>query len=706
MPASTRTDRLMDKTSTTIRHEAQHAPGARNPLLDFTGLPRFDQIQPKDVTPAIDELLTDARDVVSRITASDAVATWDSVIEPLNEATDRLARSWGAVSHMNAVVDTPELREQYNANLPKLTQFWTELSQNEALYEKFKVLATAQDFALWPQVRRKVVENELRDFRLGGAELAADKKERFKQVRERESQVSTRFAENVLDATNAFALYIDDASALAGVPRDALQMLSESAQADGKAGYKISLQYPSYSAIIDYAHDRALRQQMYRTYSTKSSEFGNPDWNNGPLMVELLKLRREHAQLLGYKSFAEVSLVAKMAENPAEVLEFLRDLARRAKPYAERDISELREFASKHLGITDLQPWDVSYASEKLREQRYSYSEQELKQYFTEPRVLAGLFKVIETLFAVAIREATAPVWHPDVRFYRIDNLRGELVGQFYLDLYARDHKQGGAWQDDARSRRAQRTGLATPVSFLTCNFSRPAGGKPATFKHDEVLTLFHEFGHGLHHMLTRVDEPSVSGIQGVEWDAIELPSQFMENFAWEWEVLQMLTGHVDTGAKLPPALFEKMLAAKNFQSGMFTVRQLEFALFDMLLHSDAGGTNEAQVLKLLADVRREVSVLVPPEYNRFPHAFSHIFAGGYAAGYYSYKWAEVLSADAYSAFEENEHGGVLNAVIGRRFLDEVLAVGGSRPAMQSFVAFRGRKPTIDALLRHNGMVS
>jgi len=695
----------MQKTSTTL-HQGRQPQIAGNPLLDFTGLPRFDQIQPTDVTPAIDQLLTEARDVVSRITASDAGATWDSVIEPLNEATDRLARSWGAVSHMNAVVDTPELRDRYNLNLPKLTEFWTELSQNEALYERFKVLAAAPEFAQWSAVRRKVVENELRDFRLGGAELAAEKKERFKQIRERESQVSTRFAENVLDATNAFALYIDDTSALAGVPQDALQMLSESAQADGKTGYKISLQYPSYSAIVDYAHDRALRQQVYRAYSTKASEFGNPDWNNGPLMVELLKLRREHAQSLGYKSFAEVSLVAKMAESPVDVLDFLRDLAHRAKPYAERDITELREFASKHLGIADLQPWDVSYASEKLREQRYSYSEQELKQYFTEPRVLAGLFKVIETLFAVAIREEKAPVWHPDVRFYRIENLRGQLIGQFYLDLYARDHKQGGAWQGDARSRRAKRTALATPVSFLTCNFSRPAGGKPATLKHDEVLTLFHEFGHGLHHMLTRVDEPSVAGIQGVEWDAVELPSQFMENFAWEWEVLQMLTQHVDTGDRLPRALFEKMLAAKNFQSGMFTVRQLEFALFDMLLHSAAEWPDEPHVMKLLADVRREVSVLVPPEYNRFPHAFSHIFAGGYAAGYYSYKWAEVLSADAYSAFEEHEDGGVLNAGIGRRFLDEVLAVGGSRPAMQSFVAFRGRKPTIDALLRHNGMVS
>ncbi|MGH6609708.1 MAG: M3 family metallopeptidase [Burkholderiaceae bacterium] len=679
------------------------------PLLDFSGLPRFGDIKPEHVTPAVDQLLDEARNVVARVTASTGAATWDTVVEPLNEATDRLGRAWSAVSHMNAVVDTPELREQYNESLPKLTAFWTELSQNEALYAQFRALKSAPDFDSWPDERRKVVDNELRDFRLGGAELSSDKKQRFKDVRERQAQVSTRFAENVLDATNAFALYIDDAAKLAGVPQDALQMLAETAQAEGKPGYKITLQYPSYSAIVDYADDRVLRQQLYRAYFTRASEFGKPEWNSGPLIVELLKLRREHAQLLGYKNFADVSLVPKMAESASEVLDFLRDLAQRAKPYAQRDMAELREFASSELGIRDLQPWDVSYASEKLRQQRYSYSEQELKQYFIEPRVLAGLFRVVETLFGVSIREQSAPVWHPDVRFYRIErkgriDSHGELVGQFYLDLYARDHKQGGAWQDDARRRRGKRSDLATPVSFLTCNFSRPSGGKPATLKHDDVLTLFHEFGHGLHHMLTRVDEPSVSGIQGVEWDAVELPSQFMENFAWEWEVLQMLTQHVDTGEKLPRALFDKMLAAKNFQSGMFTVRQLEFALFDMLLHSQPEAVDEPGLMALLADVRRQVSVLIPPEYNRFPHAFSHIFAGGYAAGYYSYKWAEVLSADAYSAFEENEEGSELSAAIGERFLDEILAVGGSRPAMQSFVAFRGRKPEIDALLRHNGM--
>jgi oligopeptidase A len=674
-----------------------------NPLLDFSGLPRFGAIEPVHVTPAVDALLQQARDVVRQVTDPKTPASWDAIVEPLDDATDRLGRAWGAVSHLNAVVDTPELREQYNANQPKLTAFFTELSQNEALYARFKELAALPDFASWPAARRKVVENELRDFRLGGAELPADRKPRFKELAEREAQVSTRFAENVLDAINAFALYLDDAKALAGVPEDAVQMFAEAAAAEGRAGYKVSLQYPSYAAIVDYADDRALRQQLYRAYVTKASEFGNPEWNNGPLMVELLSLRQEHARLLGYSSFAEVSLVPKMADQPSEVLDFLRDLGHRARPYAERDVREVREFAAGTLGIADLQPWDFSYASEKLREARYAYSEQELKKYFTEPRVLAGLFKVIETLFAVAIRADEAPVWHPDVKFFRIEDLKGQLVGQFYLDLYARDHKQGGAWQDDARSRRGRRPGLPTPVSYLTCNFSRPIGGKPATFQHDEVLTLFHEFGHGLHHMLTRVDEPSVSGIHGVEWDAVELPSQFMENFAWEWEVLQLLTEHVDTGEKLPRALFEKMIAARNFQSGFYTMRQIEFSLFDMLLHGGTPPATEREVMALLDEVRREASVLQPPEYNRFPHAFSHIFAGGYAAGYYSYKWAEVLSADAYSAFEE---GGVLNPAIGRRFHDEILAVGGSRPAMQSFVAFRGRKPTIDALLRHHGMVN
>jgi len=672
-----------------------------NPLLDFSGLAPFDRIVPAHVTPAIGQLLADAKAAVELAARADAPVSWEAIVDPLDEAIDRLNRAWGAVAHINAVVDTLELRAQYNANLPLVTAFWTELAQNGALYARYKALAALPGFADWPAARRRVIDNELRDFRLGGAELAPADRERFKAIRKRISELSTRFAENVLDATNAFALYVSDRAALAGVPDDALRMFREAAAADGRDGYKITLQFPSYSAAIDYADDRALREKLYRAYFTRASEFGNPEWNNGPLMAELVALRREQGRLLGYASFAELSLVPKMAEGPADVLQFLHDLGRRARPYAQRDVAELRDFAAQHLGIADLQPWDFGYVSEKLREARYAYSDQELKQYFTEQRVLAGLFKVIETLFGVQIRAQEAPVWHPDVRFYRIDDLRGELVGQFYLDLYARDRKQGGAWQDDARSRRGRRASLQTPVAYLTCNFSPPAGGAPATFRHDEVLTLFHEFGHGLHHVLTRIEEPAVAGTRGVEWDAVELPSQFMENFAWEWEVLQLLTSHVDSGERLPRALYDRMIAARNFQSGYYTVRQLEFALFDMRLHGEPAPASESAIAALLADVRREVSVMVPPEYNRFAHAFSHIFAGSYAAGYYSYKWAEVLSADAYAAFEES---GVLNPVTGRRFHDEILAVGGSRPAIDSFVAFRGRKPSIDALLRHHGM--
>ena len=672
-----------------------------NPLLDLSGPTRFGDIRPEHVTPAIERLLADARAAVERVTTADAPATWQTVVEPLDEATDRLARAWYVVSHLNAVADTPALRAQYNAMVPRITAFWTELSQNVALYGRYRRLASSEEAAGWSAERRTTIEHELRDFRLGGAELASSDQARFRTVRQRQVELSTKFAENVLDATNAFGLYLTDRSALAGVPDDAVQSFREAAEAEGRSGFKISLQYPSYSAIVDYADDRALRERIYRAYVTRSSELGNPDWNNGPTMIELLRLRAEHARLLGYRNFAEVSLVPKMAASPEEVLQFLRDLGTRARPYAERDVAELRRFAAGTLGLTDLKAWDFSYASEKLREDRYAYSDQELKRYFTEPRVLAGLFKVIETLFAVAIREESAPTWHPEVRFYRIETPRGELVGQFYLDLYARDHKQGGAWQSDARSRRGRRKGLATPVSYLTCNFSRPAGGRPATFRHGEVLTLFHEFGHGLHHLLTGVDEPAVAGLHGVEWDAVELPSQFMENFAWEWEVLQLLTAHVDSGERLPRALYDKMIAARNFQSGYWTARQIEFALFDMLLHTDPAPATASGILELLAQVRREVAVLLPPEYNRFPHAFSHIFAGGYAAGYYSYKWAEVLSADAYAAFEEE---GVLNPATGQRFRDQILAVGGSRPAMQSFIAFRGRKPTIDALLRHHGM--
>jgi oligopeptidase A len=685
-----------------------------NPLLDFSGLARFDAIAPHHIAPAVDALLDACRRAVASATGTESDPSWDAVVAPLDDAADRLARAWGAVSHMNAVVDTPELREQYNANLPKITAFWTELSQNEALYARYKALAALPDFARWPAARRKVIDNELRDFRLGGAELAAGPKARLREIRDRQALLSTRFSENVLDATNAFALTLrpDEAGRLDGVPADALEMYREAAAGDPAApegGYKITLHFPSYMPAISYAHDRELRQTLYRAYVTRAAEFGKPDWDNTTMLLETLRLRREQAQLLGYASYAELSLVPKMAQSPVEVMDFLRDLARRARSHAERDMAELREFAARELGLAELLPWDIPYASEKLREARYAYSEQELKQYFPEPRVVAGLFNVIESLFGVRITEDRAPLWHAQARFYRIDNAQGERIGEFYLDLYAREHKQGGAWQDDARSRRRPPAGdLQTPVSFLTCNFSRPVGGKPALFTHDEVLTLFHEFGHGLHHLLTRVDEAAVSGIRGVEWDAVELPSQFMENFAWEWEVLQQMTAHVGSGEPLPRALYDKMIAARNFQSGMQTVRQIEFGLTDMRLHAelDPAAATAADVQRIVDEVRSEVAVVHPPEWNRMLHSFTHIFAGGYSAGYYSYKWAEVLSADCYAAFEEAaaQSGTALDAVTGQRFLDAILAVGGSRPAIESFRTFRGREPRIDALLRHNGM--
>jgi oligopeptidase A len=675
-----------------------------NPLLEPAGLARFDIITPEHITPAIDTLLGHCRAAVARVTDAAAPASWETVVEPLDDALDRLGRAWGVVAHLNAVADAPPLRAQYNANLPRLTQFWTELAQNEALYGRYKAIAAGNDFAQLAPARRRVIDIELRDFRLGGAELPQPGKERLRAIRERQSQLSTRFAENVLDATNAFELLVDDAGRLAGVPDDTLQMLREAAQAEGKPGYKLTLRAPSYLPVVQYADDRALRERLFHAYSTRASELGRPQWDNTQPIIELLRLRREQAELLGHRDFAELSLVPKMAESPQQVLDFLRDLARRARPFAERDMAELKEFAARELKLPDLQAWDISYASEKLRQARYAYSEQELKAYFPQPRVLAGLFRVVETLFSVAIRQDRAPVWHPDVSFHRIESPAGEPIGQFYLDLYARAHKQGGAWHGDARARRRAKGELQTPVSFLTCNFSPPSGGRPALFTHDEVLTLFHEFGHGLHHMLSRVDEASVSGIRGVEWDAVELPSQFIENFCWQWEALQLLTAHVDSGERLPRALFERMIAARNFQSGLFMLRQVEFGLFDMLAHTalDPANTDAAALLRLMEEVRREVAVVTQPPYQRMPWTFTHVFAGGYASGYYSYKWAEVLSADAYAAFEET--GDTLDPGLGRRFLDEVLATGGSRPAMDSFVAFRGRRPSIDALLRHHGM--
>jgi oligopeptidase A len=686
-----------------------------NPLLDFSGLPRFAEFRPEFVTPAIDQLLAEARAAVARAEAAETSAEWDAFVGPLDDATEKLGRAWGQVSHLHSVMDSPELREVYNANLPKITIFYAELGQNEALFAKYKALKASPGYAALSAARKKIVENELRDFRLGGAELPADKKARFMQVQEELAQLSAKFEENLLDATNEFALFIEDAAELAGVPADVLAMMKAAAEADGKTGYKITLHMPSYLPVMQYADNRGLREQVYRAYVTRASEFppdtssgdkGEAKWDNTPLIGSILKLRREAAELLGFRSYAEISLAAKMADTPAEVLKFLDELGTRARPYAEKDYAELKAFARDELGMSDLQTWDNTYVSEKLSVARYSFSDQEVKQYFPEPRVLAGLFKLIETLYGLHVREDQAPTWHPDVKFYTLTDHAGQRIGQFYLDLYARASKRGGAWMDDVITRRRKGDSIQTPVAYLNCNFSGPVGDKPALFTHDEVITLFHETGHGLHHLLTQVEELGVSGINGVEWDAVELPSQFMENFCWEWDVLKHMTAHVDTGEPLPRALFDKMLAAKNFQSGLQTLRQIEFASFDMHLHDDFDPSGSRTAQDLIDDIRRKVAVIIPPAYNRFPNNFSHIFAGGYAAGYYSYKWAEVLSADAYALFEDEAegYGGVLNPEVGHRFWSEILAQGGARPALESFKAFRGREPTLDALLRHNGM--
>lgn len=673
------------------------------PLLDFSGLPRFDAIRPDQITPAIEQLLAEAEAAVKRAETV-TPSSWDAFVVPLDDATERLYRAWGQVTHLQAVVNTPELREAYNANLPKVTRFGSALGQNLALYAQYKALAQAPEAAGYDEARRKTLENALRDFRLGGAELDEAGKARFTAIREELSALSAKFSNNVLDATDAWALYVEDEARLAGLPADVLAAARAQAEKDGRDGWKLTLLMPCYLPVQTYAEDRDLREQLYRASAVRASELGgDAGLDNGPLIQRILALRAELAALLGFASYADYSVATKMAESPQAVLAFLRDLGGRALPHARRDRAELEAFARDELGLAQLEAWDLAWASEKLKQARYSYSGQEVKQYFTEPKVLAGLFDLIHTLYGLRVEPDQAPVWHPDVRFYRLSDDEGRLVGQFYLDLYAREGKRGGAWMDDGRNRRERGAGQGaqTPLVYLVCNFGRGADGKPATFSHNEVTTLFHEMGHGLHQLLTRIGELAVAGINGVEWDAVELPSQFMENFCWEWERVQAMTAHVDTGAPLPRDLFERMLAAKNFQSGMATVRQLEFGLFDMLLHAGGLDPTGDGVLALLERVRDEIAVNRPPAWNRFPHQFSHIFAGGYAAGYYSYKWAEVLSADAYAAFEE---APARLAETGARFRSEVLARGGSRGAAENFRAFRGREPRIDALLRHSGM--
>ena len=671
-----------------------------NPVLYRESLPLFDRIEPDHISPAIESILNEANTLIHSFKKMSIPTSWGNFVEPIEIISEKISRAWGQIEHLNAVVNSDSLRKAYNDNLIKLTEFYTNLSQDESLYKKYQSLKDSEVFKALTPSQKRIIDNVLREFKLGGAELNETDKKRFKVIQEKLAKLSTQFEENILDATNEFSIFVDHLDELTGIPEENIKKARAEAKEDKKEGYKFTLHFPSYLPVMQYADSRALREKLYHAYATRASELASPKFDNTNLIEEILALRYESSKLLGFKHFTEMSLVTKMAKSSEEVITFLMDLANKAKPFALKDMEELKSFA-KTLKIEKLEAWDIAYVSEKLREAKYSFSENEVKQYLPEHRVLKGLFKVVETIFKLNIIKSDAPTWHKDVSFYSIKNENDELVGQFYFDLYARNHKRGGAWMDEAISRYKNSLGSSHPVAFLTCNFSSPSDNKPALFSHDDVITLFHEFGHGLHHMLTKVDDYSISGIKGVEWDAVELPSQFMENFCWEWDVVKHMTEHVDNKNTLPKSLFDKMIEAKNFQSGMQTLRQIEFSLFDIRLHTEYSDQNKINPLKLLETIRDEIAVVRPPSWNRFPNSFSHIFAGGYAAGHYSYKWAEVLASDAFSLFEEE---GILSSHAGQKFQNEVLSRGGSRPAMESFVAFRGREPTVDALLRHSGM--
>ncbi|KAF0191921.1 MAG: oligopeptidase A [Gammaproteobacteria bacterium] len=677
-----------------------------NPLLQTGGLPQYSRIRPEHVEPAIDRILADNRARLAALLESGGDHTWSNLIEPLEELEDRLNRAWSPVVHMNAVVDAPELRAAYNACLPRLSEYATELGQNEALYQACKAIADSAGYTRLNIAQRKIIGNALRDFKLSGIALAPDQRQRFKDIMQELSTLAAKFSENLLDATGAWTRPVSDEKQLAGLSPSHLAMVRQAAQRAGTEGFLLTLEFPCYMAVVMFADDRELRREIYAAYVTRASDegpFAN-QWNNTPVMERLLALRHEQAQLLGYANYAELSLATKMAATPAQVIGFLDDLARRTRPVAQRDYDTLREFARAEKGIATLEAWDVAYFSEKLREKQYTISQEALRQYFPEQSVLNGLFAVVARLYGIIVTEITGvDTWHPDVRFFEVHDRHGELRGRFFLDLYARPHKRGGAWMDECINRRRVGGGFETPVAYLTCNFSSPTGDEPALFTHNEVVTLFHEFGHGLHHMLTRVEHAMVAGIRGVAWDAVELPSQFMENWCWQKESLNLIARHYKSGEPLPADMFDKMLAARTFQAGMQIVRQLEFALFDFRLHQEYDPLQGPRVYELLDEVRKQVAVFRPPSFNRFPHSFAHIFSGGYAAGYYSYKWAEVLSADAFSSFEEH---GIFDAETGRRFLQTILEQGGSREPMELFIEFRGREPTLDALLRHHGIAA
>jgi oligopeptidase A len=673
-----------------------------NPLLDISNLPLFSQIKPEHITPALDVVLQDNRAWLDQTLDTETRFTWNNLVAPMNEAGNRLDRMWSPVSHMNAVVNTEELRKAYNDNLSRLSDYHTELGQNAKLYQAMQSVRDSETGL--DTAQQKSLDDSLLGFTLSGVALPEAQKERFRAISQELSQLTSRFSDNVLDATNAWTKQILDVNALAGLPESALEMAAQTAKQRDMEGWVITLQFPSYFPVMTYADNRELRAEVYRAYTTRASELGaNAEWDNTQVMCDILRLRQEEASLLGYANFAELSLATKMAESPQQVLDFLEDLARKSKAFAKTEFAEIQTFARDQLGLDDVQAWDVGYVSEKMKQARFDFSEEDLKPYFPAARVISGLFTLVEKLFGVRIEQQAGHIdlWHNDVRFYLVYDRSGAVQACFYLDLYARQHKRGGAWMSDFCGRFRRADGVQIPVAFMTCNSSAPVGDKPALFTHDEVVTLFHEFGHGLHHMLTQVDYPDVAGINGVEWDAVELPSQFMENWCWERSVLDMIAAHWETGAAFPEALFQKMQAARHFQTAMATVRQLEFALFDMKLHLDPQAAEPGKVAAIRQAVLEQVAVIKPPAFNRMPNSFTHVFAGGYAAGYYSYKWAEVLSADAFARFEEE---GLFDAGVGEAFLKEVLQVGGSRKAMESFVAFRGRKPSVDALLRHSGL--
>ena len=677
-----------------------------NPLLTTTVLPLFSEIKPEHIEPAISQLLAEARAVVDQQLQATSQYTWNNLVEPLEEAEDKLNKAWSPVSHLNSVVNSDELREAYNACLPMLSAYSTEMGQNTQLCNAYQMLVDSDEFKTLEPAQQKVLNNALRDFKLSGVDLESDKKLRYKDISQELSKLASLYEENLLDATNAWSKLITDENDLAGLPESAKASAKQTAESQDQQGWLITLHSPSYQAVMTYADDRTLRSEHYEAYATRASDLGPQagQWDNTELMEQILALRYEKAQLLGFNNYAELSLATKMANKPDDVIHFLEDLALKSGPQAHKDLAELRDFAGQHCGIDDLQSWDVGYVSEKMRQHYYQLSQEEVKSYFPISRVLPGLFAVVEKLYGLNITEITDfDSWHADVRFFQIHDENGLLRGQFYIDLYARAKKRGGAWMDDCVGRKNKGGDIQIPVAYLTCNFAAPTADIPALLTHDDVITLFHEFGHGLQHMLTLVDHLGVSGINGVEWDAVELPSQFMENWCWEQEALALISGHYQSGEVLPDSLFKKMLAAKNFQAGMIMVRQLEFSLFDFRIHKDYNPELGGRIYETLGQIRAQVAVMSPPEFNRFAHSFSHIFAGGYAAGYYSYKWAEVLSSDAFSLFEEN---GIFDRETGQAFLTQILEQGGSQDAMDLFINFRGRQPNIDALLRHSGIAA